>query len=102
METAKVPEFFTEWIENVEIEVPKEIMQEVKVPISKEQMIQLQKNNEYSRRIVRRVQAERELKKIFILDDSILYRLWLKDEQTYKCMVVPLILQDPLLVLGHN
>ena len=36
-------------IENIEIEVPKEIMQEVKVPISKEQMIQLQKNDEYCR-----------------------------------------------------
>ena len=31
----------------MEIEVPKEVMQEVKVSISKEQMIQLQKNDEY-------------------------------------------------------
>ena len=54
LKTAKVHEVFMEWIENIEIEVPKEIMQEVKVPISKEQMIQLQKNDEYWRRIVRR------------------------------------------------
>ena len=100
--TAKVHEVFIEQIENIEIEVPKEIMQEVKIPIPKEQMLQLQKNDEYCRRIVRRMRAERELKKIFILDDSILYRLWPEDGQTYKCMVVPLILRDPLLVLGHN
>ena len=54
LETAKVHEVFMEWIENVEIEVPKEIMQEVKVPISKDQMLQLQKYDEYCRRIVRR------------------------------------------------
>ena len=36
LETAKVHKVFTEQIENLEIEVPKEIMQEVKVPIPKE------------------------------------------------------------------
>ena len=92
LETAKVHETFIEQIENLEIEVPKEVMQEVKVPISKEQMIELQKNEKYCRRIVRRMRAERELKKILILDDGILYRFWLEDRQTYKCMVVPLIL----------
>ena len=97
-----VHEVFTEQIENIVIKVPEEIMQEVKVPISKDQMLKLQKNDEYCRQIVRRMRAEQELKKIFILDDGILYRLWLEDEQTYKCMVVPLVLRDPLLVLGHN
>ena len=55
LETAKVHETFIEQIENMEIEVPKEVMQEVKVPISKEQMIQLQKNDEYCRCIIRRM-----------------------------------------------
>ena len=54
LETAKVHKLFMEQIENVEIEVPKEIMQEVKIPIPNEQMLQLQKNDEYWRRIVRR------------------------------------------------
>ena len=67
-------------------------MQEVRIPIPKKQMLQLQKNDEYCRRIIRRMQTEQGLKKIFILDDGILYRLWLEDGQTYKCMVVPLIL----------
>ena len=58
LKTAKVHKIFIEQIENVEIEVPKEVMQEVKVPISKEQMIQLQKNDEYCRCIVRRTRAE--------------------------------------------
>ena len=58
LETAKVHETFIEQIENLEIEVPKEVMHRVKVPISKEQMIQLQKNDEYCRRIVRRTRAE--------------------------------------------
>ena len=95
LESAKVHEVFTEQIEEVEIEAPK-------IPIPKKHMLQLQKNDEYCRRIVRRTQTERELKKIFILDDGILYRLWLEDGHTYKCIVVPQILQDTLLVLAHN
>ena len=55
LETAKVHEAFVQQIENVEIEVSKEIMQEVKIPIPKEQMLQLQKNDEYCRCIVRRM-----------------------------------------------
>ena len=47
LETAKVHKAFVEQIENVEKEVPIEIMQEVKIPIPKEQMLQLQKNDEY-------------------------------------------------------
>ena len=94
-------EFSVACFEELE-EVPKEIMQEVRIPIPKKQMLQLQKNDEYCRCIIRRTQTEQELKKIFILDDGILYRLWLEDGQMYKGMVVPLILQDPLLVLGHN
>ena len=54
LETAKINKVFTEQIENIEIKVPKEIMQEVKVQISTDQMLQLQKNDEYCRRIVRR------------------------------------------------
>ena len=72
LETAKVHEVFVEQIGNIEIEVPKEVMQEVKIPIPKKQMLKLQKNDEYCRWIVRRMRAERELKKIFIFDDGIL------------------------------
>ena len=37
LETSKVHEVFIEQIENLEIEVPKEKMQEVKIPIPKDQ-----------------------------------------------------------------
>ena len=63
LESAKVHEIFTEQIEEVEIEVPKEIMQEVKIPIPKKHMLQLQKNDEHCRHIVRRMRTEQELKK---------------------------------------
>ena len=58
LESAKVHEVFMEQIENVKIEVPKKIMQEVRIPIPKKQMLQLQKNNEYCRHIVRRMRTE--------------------------------------------
>ena len=43
LETAKVHETFIAQIENMEKEVPKEVMQEVKVPISKEQIYNYRK-----------------------------------------------------------
>ena len=55
LETAKVHETFVEKIENIEIEVSKEIMQEVKIPIPKEQMLQLQKYDKYCRCVIRRM-----------------------------------------------
>ena len=58
LESAKVHKVFIEQIENVEREVPKEIMQEVRIPIPKKQMLQLQKNDEYCRHIIRRMQTE--------------------------------------------
>ena len=58
LESEEGHEVFTEQIEEVEIEVPKEIMQEVKIPIPKKHMLQLQKNDEYCRCIVRRTQTE--------------------------------------------
>ena len=58
LESAKVHKVFIEQVENIEIEVPKEIMQEVRIPIPKNQMLQLQKNDEYCRRIVRRTRTE--------------------------------------------
>ena len=58
LESAKVHEAFIEQIENIEIEVPKEIIQEVRIPIPKKQMLQLQKNDKYCRRIIRRMQTE--------------------------------------------
>ena len=58
LESAKVHEAFIEQVENVEIEVPKEIMQEVRIPIPKKQMLQLQKNDEYGRHIIRRTRTE--------------------------------------------
>ena len=48
-------EVFVEQIENIEIEVAKEVMQEVKIPIPKEQMLKLQKNDQYCRQIVRQI-----------------------------------------------
>ena len=61
LEIAKVHEIFVEQIENVEIEVPKEVIQEVWVPIPKEQMLKLQKNDEHCRRIARRMSADQKL-----------------------------------------
>ena len=47
------------------------------------------------------------MNKIFMLKEGIIYRLWCEDSNTTECIVVPQILQEPLVMLandysGHN
>ena len=102
LEPAKIHTILIEQVDMLTIEIPQEIVQEVKIPMSKEQMKKLQKNDKYCRDVVKRLRTERELKKIFILEEGVLYRLWLEDRETFKCIVVLKVLQDPLLMLAHK
>ena len=39
---------------------------------------------------------------MFILHDGVLCRLWTEERETFRCIFVPEVLRDPLLVLAHN
>ena len=39
---------------------------------------------------------------MFILHDGVLCRLWTEEQETFRCIFVPEVLRDPLLVLAHN
>ena len=65
-------------------------------------MTELQKRDEEARAIVRRLDEDKVTEKMFILDKGVLYRLWLEENETFKCTFVPKILREPLLVLAHN
>ena len=63
---------------------------------------QLQKNDTYCRDVAKKLHKDMELQKIFIKEERVLYRLWIEDRRTYKCILVPQVLQDFMIILAHD
>ena len=66
------------------------------------QLQQLQKNDTYCRDVARKLHKDIELQKIFIKEEGVLYRLWIEDGRTFKCILVPQVLQDFMIILAHD
>ena len=58
-------------------------------------MKELQKRDDEARAIVKRLNEDKTTEKLFILDNGVLYRLWLEEKETFKCIFVPKILREP-------
>ena len=89
-------------VEHIEITYDEQNAKEVKLPLMTEQMIQLQKYDSEARKIVHKLHKERLNTKMFILHEGVLYRLWTEERETFRCIFIPEVLRDPLLVLMHN
>ena len=89
-------------IETLQVETPPEACREVKLPVKTEQMKKLQKSDEECRTIVKKLNNNVQTAKIYVLEDRLLKRLWTDRNVTFKCLVVPEVLRDPLLLLCHN
>ena len=92
----------TECIEHIEITYDKKHVKEVRLPPTTKQMIKLQKNDSEVRNIVNKLHREKSNAKMFILHKGVLCRLWTEKRDTFRCIFIPEILRDPLLVLAHN
>ena len=79
-----------------------ENLKEIKLPLKPKQLQQLQKNDTYCRDVARKLHKDKELQKIFIKEEGVLYRLWTEDGRTFKCILVPEVLQDSMIILAHN
>ena len=66
------------------------------------QLQQLQKNDTYCRDVAKKLHKDTELQKIFIKEEGVLYRLWIEDGRTFKCILVPEVLQDFMTILAHD
>ena len=42
------------------------------------------------------------MNKLFMIKQGVIYRLWCEDNKTEECIVVPEVLQNPLLMLAHD
>ena len=79
-----------------------EDLREIKLPLKPTQLQQLQKNDTYCREVAKKLHKDIELQKIFIKEEGVLYRLWIEDGRTFKCILVPQVLQDFMIILAHD
>ena len=79
-----------------------EDLREVRLPLKPKQLQELQKNDTYCRDVVKKLHKDKELQKIFIKEEGVLYRLWAEDGRTFKCILVPQVLQDFMIILAHD
>ena len=79
-----------------------EDLREIKLPLKPKQLQQLQKNDTYCRDVAKKLHKDMELQKIFIKEEGVLYRLWIEDGRMFKCILVPHVLQDFMIILAHD
>ena len=89
-------------IEHVKITYNKDNAKEVRLPLTINQMIQLQKSDAEAKEIVKKLKKEGASAKMFLLHDGVLCRLWTEENNVFRCTFVPEVLRNPLLVLAHN
>ena len=89
---------YIEEVDTVKIQDSKELQ----LPLQDSQMRQLQRHDDYCRRIARDLQQEKHMNKLFLMKNGIVYRLWCEDNRTSECVIVPEVLQDSLMMLAHD
>ena len=75
---------------------------EIKLSLKHKQLQQLQMNDTYCRDMAKKLHKDMELQKIFIKEGGVLYRLWIEDGRMFKCILVPYVLQDFMIILAHD
>ena len=79
-----------------------EAVKEIMLPLKPRQLQELKKNDTYCREVAKKLHRDVELQKIFIKEKGVLFRLWTEDGRTFKCILVPKVLQDFMISLAHN
>ena len=79
-----------------------ENLKEIRLPLKPKELQQLQKNDTYCRDVAKKLHKDTELQKIFIKEEGVLYRLWIEDGRTFKCILVPQVLQDFMIILAQR
>ena len=88
---------YIEVIETVQI-TENENCKEIQLPLENPQMQQLQRHDDFCRGVARKLALNKHMNKLFMMKERIVYRLWCEDNKTEECIVVPEVLQNPLLM----
>ena len=92
---------YIEVVETVQI-TENENFKEIQLPLKNSQMQQLQRHDDFCREIARKLTLNKHMNKLFMMKQGIVYRLWCENNKTEECIVVPEVLQNPLLMLAHD
>ena len=92
---------YIEEIETVKIE-EKQNLKEIKLPLKNWQMQLLQKHDAMCREVAKKLQQDKHMNKLFVLNNGIIYRLWCEDGRTSDCVLVLEVLRNSLLMLAHD
>ena len=90
------------WVSQCVETTEHEDLREIKLPLKPKQLQQLQMNDTYCRHMAKKLHKDMELQKIFIKEGGVLYRLWIEDGRMFKCILVPQVLQDFMIILAHD
>ena len=77
-------------------------LKEIMLPLKLRELQELQNNDTYCRDIAKKLHKDVELQKILINQRGVLHRLWIEDGRTFKCILVPKVLQDSMVILAHD
>ena len=75
---------------------------EIKKPLKKEDLRIMQKKDSYCRDIANKLSKKQHMNEMFVMENGILYRLWVEHDKTFKCILVPSSLRDALLTMAHQ
>ena len=62
----------------------------------------MQKKDSYCRDIANKLHKKQHMNKMFVMENGILYRLWIEHDKTFRCILVPYSLRDALLTMAHQ
>ena len=79
-----------------------ENVMEIRLPLKEDEFKEIQKSDMYCRDIVNKLHRKQHMNKMFVMENGVLYRLWMEHNKTFKCILVPSILKDALLTLAHQ
>ena len=77
-------------------------MVEIKIPLKNKDLKEMQKADSYCKDIANKLRKKQHMNKIFVMENGVLYWLWMEHDKTFKCILVPSTLRDPLLTLAHQ
>ena len=75
---------------------------EIKIPLKNGSLKEMQKADSYCRDIANKLHKKQHMNKIFVMENGVLYQLWMEHDKMFKYILVPCVLRDPLLTLAHQ
>ena len=75
---------------------------EIKIPLNNGDLKEMQKADSYCKDIANKLHKKQHMNRVFVMENGVLYQVWMEHDKMFKCILVPSSLRDPLLTLTHQ